>query len=113
MVVQTLAFVIVRRVLGLRWMRTVRSECLDWTLLWNRRYLWRVLTSYLAHHSSGRPHRVDVTHSGIGLDVPVPATVTTAITLPIAHRVERDDVVGSSGGQPVRIQRHSTVPVAC
>jgi putative transposase len=27
-----------------RWVRTVRSECLDWTLIWNRRQLYRVLT---------------------------------------------------------------------
>jgi putative transposase len=30
-----------------RWVRTVRSECLDWTLIRNRRQLHRVLTSYL------------------------------------------------------------------
>jgi putative transposase len=68
--------------------RTVRSECLDWTLVWNRRHLQRILTSYLEHYNSGRPHR------GIGLDVPVPATVATATTLPVADRVERVDFVG-------------------
>jgi transposase InsO family protein len=30
-----------------RWVRTVRSECLDWTLVWNERQLHRVLTEYL------------------------------------------------------------------
>jgi transposase InsO family protein len=30
-----------------RWVRTVRSECLDWTLIWNDRQLYRVLTEYL------------------------------------------------------------------
>jgi hypothetical protein len=30
-----------------RWVRTVRSECLDWTLVWNRGQLHRVLTEYL------------------------------------------------------------------
>jgi hypothetical protein len=32
-----------------RWVRTVRSECLDWTLIWNQRQLYRVLTEYLRH----------------------------------------------------------------
>jgi transposase InsO family protein len=71
-----------------RWVRTVRSECLDWTLIWNGRHLQRVLTSYLEHYNSGRPHR------GIGLDVPVPATVATVTTLPVVDRVERMDVLG-------------------
>jgi hypothetical protein len=29
-----------------RWVRTVRAECLDWTLIWNRQHLQRVLTRY-------------------------------------------------------------------
>jgi putative transposase len=32
-----------------RWVRTVRAECLDWTLIWNRRHLQQVLTGYLEH----------------------------------------------------------------
>jgi putative transposase len=28
-----------------RWVRTVRSECLDWTLVWNEHQLHRVLTA--------------------------------------------------------------------
>src|SRR5438309_469090 len=44
-----------------RWVRSVRAECLDWTLIWNRRHLERVLTAYVAHYNLARPHR------GIGL----------------------------------------------
>jgi putative transposase len=40
-----------------RWVRTVRSECLDWTLIWNDGQLYRVLTKYLRHYNSVRPHR--------------------------------------------------------
>ena len=69
-------------------MRTVRAECLDWTLIWNRQHLQRVLTSYLEHYNAGRPHR------GIDLDVPLPAPAATVITLPVAGRVERVDVLG-------------------
>ena len=47
-----------------RWVRTVREECLDWTLVWNRWHLQRVLAGYLEHYNTGRPHR------GIALEVP-------------------------------------------
>jgi transposase InsO family protein len=70
-----------------RWVRTVRAECLDWTLIWNRRHLQHVLTRYVEHYNAGRPHR------GIGLElpVPVPAPVTR---LPSVRGVERVDVLG-------------------
>jgi transposase InsO family protein len=71
-----------------RWVRTVRAECLDWTLIWNRQHLQRVLTRYVEHYNTGRPHR------GIDLDVPVPAPVATLAALPVASRVERIDVLG-------------------
>jgi hypothetical protein len=37
--------------------RTVRSECLDWTLIWSQRQLRRVLAEYLCHYNIVRPHR--------------------------------------------------------
>jgi transposase InsO family protein len=40
-----------------RWVRTVRAECLNWTLVWNDRQLYRVLTEYLRHYNAVRPHR--------------------------------------------------------
>jgi hypothetical protein len=61
--------------------RTTRGP----TLIWNNRHLQRVLTGYLKHYNTGRPHR------GIGLEVPVPIGVLTAVetsTDPDA-RVER------------------------
>jgi transposase InsO family protein len=71
-----------------RWVRTVRTECLDWTSIWNRHHLRQVLTRYLEHYNTGRPHR------GIGLQTPVPATATTVTTMPTAGSVERVDVLG-------------------
>ena len=47
-----------------RWVRSVRAECLDWILIWNRRHLERVLSAYVDHYNRARPHR------GIGLEVP-------------------------------------------
>jgi putative transposase len=40
-----------------RWVRTVRTECLDWVLVFNRYQLERVLSQYLQHYNTARPHR--------------------------------------------------------
>jgi transposase InsO family protein len=48
-----------------RWVRTVRTECLDWILIFNQAHLLRVLSAYLAHYNSARPHR------RLNLEVPV------------------------------------------
>ena len=37
--------------------RTVRSECLDWLLILNRQHLERVLQVFLEHYNGHRPHR--------------------------------------------------------
>jgi transposase InsO family protein len=40
-----------------RWIRTVRAECLDWTLVFGRRHLQRLLRGYIRHYNQQRPHR--------------------------------------------------------
>ena len=50
-----------------RWVRTVRSECLDWTLIWNQHQLHQVLIEYLRHYNTSRPHR------SLNLQPPSPA----------------------------------------
>jgi transposase InsO family protein len=47
-----------------RWVRTVRAEVLDLTLVLGRRHLDRLLARYACHYNSHRPHR------GIGLAPP-------------------------------------------
>jgi hypothetical protein len=47
-----------------RWVRSVRNECLDWTLIWGRRHLEKVLREYVGHDNRQRPHR------GLSLRVP-------------------------------------------
>jgi len=47
-----------------RWVRTVRTECLDWTLVRGRGHLERVLRIYAEHYNAERPHR------GLGLATP-------------------------------------------
>jgi len=68
-----------------RWVRTVRAECLDWILILGRRHLDRVLTAYLAHYNTARPHR------GLNLAVPEPPPLPP---VPAAPRIERVDVLG-------------------
>ncbi len=66
----------------------MRTECLDWLLIWNRGHLERVLTAYLQHYNTGRPHR------GINLDVPVPAPHTASAGSGLTGHIQRADVVG-------------------
>jgi hypothetical protein len=68
---------------------TVRSECLGWLLILNRRYLERVLRVFVDHHNGHRPHR------SLDLTAPDP----TALSLKLARSgaptpVERRDRLG-------------------
>jgi Integrase core domain len=40
-----------------RWVRSVRHELLDRTLIWNQQQLRRLLDDYVEHYYSHRPHR--------------------------------------------------------
>ena len=40
-----------------RFVRTVRSECLDWLLILNHQHLERVLDVFVEHYNEHRPHR--------------------------------------------------------
>jgi hypothetical protein len=67
-----------------RWVRTVRTECLDWLLVLGRRHLERVLHDYVGHFNQQRPHR------GIELEVPKGETMPA----PPSPHVHRHDVLG-------------------
>jgi len=72
-----------------RWVRTVRTECLDWVLIGNRGHLHRILTAYLAHYNTARPHR------GLGLGVPTPApAIAAAVRSGTPGQIRRGDVLG-------------------
>lgn len=68
-----------------RWVRTVRTQCLDWILILGHRHLERVLREYVEHYNGRRPHR------GIDLDVPTGGVIPTP---PSLHHVDRHDVLG-------------------
>ena len=40
-----------------RWIGTLRRELLDGTIIWNRRHLESLLTDYIDHYNTHRPHR--------------------------------------------------------
>jgi putative transposase len=72
-----------------RWVRTVRSDCLDWTLVWNERQLRWVLTEYLRHYNTVRPHR------SLDLQPPRPASRLMLVEPGTAESpVQRVDVLG-------------------
>ena len=40
-----------------RWIGTLRRELLDRTIIWNQQQLERLVTDYIDHHNTHRPHR--------------------------------------------------------
>ena len=51
-----------------RFVRTIRSECLDHLLIVNARHLERILRSHSRHYNGHRPHQ------GISQEIPVPTS---------------------------------------
>jgi putative transposase len=68
-----------------RFVRTVRSECLDWLLILGRRHLDSVLRVYTEHYNRERPHR------GLALMTP---EAGDAAGLPTAERIDCRDRLG-------------------
>ena len=68
-----------------RFVRTVRSECLDWLLILNRRHLERVLRVYTDHSNRQRPHRA------LALRPPQGGAETS---LPASGEIQRHDRIG-------------------
>ena len=64
-----------------RFVRSVRAECLDWLLIFNRRHLERVLRIYVDHYNTQRPLRA------VGLRPPDP----TNLAAPSVGEVRRYD----------------------
>ena len=69
-----------------RWVRTVRHELLDRTLIWNQRQLHRLLDDFVEHYNQHRPHRSlnqraptdDTDASVIDIGQPIQRTTTCA-----------------------------------
>ena len=70
-----------------RWVRSVREECLDWTLVLGRRHLDAVLRDYVQHYNEHRPHR------GLRLEAPSPVATISPTPLSLSD-IARHDVLG-------------------
>jgi putative transposase len=70
-----------------RWVKTVRTECLDWLLITGRRHLNDILRIYVEHYNRARPHR--------SLDLTLPDSPSPAVNEP-AHlsAIARRDRLG-------------------
>jgi putative transposase len=69
-----------------RFVRTVRSECLDWLLIVNRRHLQHVLRTYVNHYNYERPHRA--------IELKAPDPRVPAGGAPGGGRIQRRDQLG-------------------
>ena len=69
-----------------RWVRTVRNELLDRTLIWNQRQLRRLLDDHLTHYNAHRPHR--------GIHQQAPNDTEPAAAIEFSQRIERSSVCG-------------------
>jgi putative transposase len=71
-----------------RFVRTARSECLDWLLILNRRHLEHVLRIYVNHYNRERPHR------SLDLKAPIPEVSVLGNSGTVADVHRRDRVGG-------------------
>jgi len=69
-----------------RFIRTVRTECLDRVLPLGERHLRAVLETYVEHYNCERPHR--------GLDLQAPEGTKDVSPLTIHDSVKRRDLLG-------------------
>jgi transposase InsO family protein len=73
-----------------RWVRTVRTECLDCLLIVGRGHLEQVLRIYVRHYNEHRPHRA------LGLEPPNPSAGPTLMSEAGQGRVRRRDLLGGA-----------------
>jgi integrase-like protein len=85
-----------------RFVRTVRSECLDWLLILNRRHLDHVLRAYTDHYNRQRPHRA------LDLRPPNPETEPP---LPASGQIQRNDRLGGLIHEYYRAAACATTPI--
>ncbi|MGA2305028.1 MAG: integrase core domain-containing protein [Acidimicrobiales bacterium] len=78
-----------------RFVRTVRSECLDHLLIVDRGHLERVLRGYVRHYNGHRPHQ------GIAQEIPTAGKPTVELSIASAEEYRHQ-----SARSPRRVRRH-------
>ena len=69
-----------------RFVRTARTECLDWLLIRSERHLNMALEEFVEHYNNERPHR--------GIDLEVPVAYSTFGEFTSADGLQRADLLG-------------------
>ena len=69
-----------------RFVRTARTECLDWLLIRSERHLNMALEEFVEHYNNERPHR--------GIDLEVPVAYSTFGEFTSADGLQRADRLG-------------------
>ena len=85
-----------------RWVRTVRDEVLDWTLVLGRRHLDRLLARYACHYNSHRPHRAPVRPGPV---VVLGVRVQDALQMTPAEDQHVVEALPSNGADPTLRER--------
>jgi putative transposase len=75
-----------------RWIGTLRRELLDRTIIWNQHQLERLVTDYINHYNSHRPHRSLYQRPPLGNDPQVTADSETA-PLRVARSTRCDGLI--------------------
>jgi len=85
-----------------RWVGTVRRECLDRLLIFNRRQLEKILRVYVRHYNQQRPHRA------LALQAPDPSPTPSTAGNPAqaAIAIRRRNLLG--GPTNTKQSRHET-----
>ena len=69
-----------------RWVRTLRHELLDRTIIWNEKQLRALLREYIEHYNSHRPHR--------GINQRAPNDTGDVVAIRPGQRIDRHTVCG-------------------
>lgn len=69
-----------------RWVRTLRHELLDRTIIWNETQLRRLLCEYIEHYNTHRPHR--------SLRQRAPNDIGEVVAIRQGHPIQRNTACG-------------------
>ncbi len=69
-----------------RWVRTLRHELLDRTIIWNEKQLRALVVDYIDHYNQHRPHR--------GINQRAPNDPCDVVPIRPGHRIERHTTCG-------------------